>query len=335
MMTAFSATIGATATQKNLSTVSALIVNASETAFSQIQTPVNGAPNPYVQCATPSSYSSEISSVVSSEPFATNYQVQVLAVWYWAAGTTTSGSTVSSTSFQATNTCILGTASATAPQEVWIQVTAPRGGTYTGSFVVDDDAPPGITSVALGGSGTTAGELQAGDTISVVFNTAMNATDFCSNWASNPSSPVSLPVSADMAVSPGSAASPPVIDNTIYIGGTPCGSGSTASAFNFGYLDLGSAAFAAYSSTGADTVFASSTATWYSAPSGSVTTPDTLVITLGGTPSGTSPIAGPASGSGAINSPSYVYNSSPLIESLANQAISNAQYILPQGAEFP
>jgi hypothetical protein len=230
-MTAFTTTIAASATQKNLSTVSAVLVNATETAFSQLQQPqlleqqaTTTSPNGYVSCilAPYTQYSSLISNVLTSEGTLTSSiaSVAVSNVLFWDSAT-----------LSWTSTCTLNSTETTAPQQVLVTVTSTKGAVLTTDFVVNDTTSPGIANVIL--AGPTAGTVQSGDTITVVFNTTMQPGSFCpGDWTAT-----NYPnLNAVVALSHSST----VLDNTLYV---ESASGCTSSSFNFGSIDLGSNGF--------------------------------------------------------------------------------------------
>lgn len=132
-------------------------------------------------------------------------------------------------------------------------------GTQTQAIAID--FPPTVSSVTLGSGGASTKKADEGDTLTIVFSTDIDPHTLCSGW--NSSSPN------------------PVVDGTVSIGTdevlrfTSTG-GTSCTAPSFGSVAL----VAAYNtSTTSPLNFTSSTMAWTQSTG-------TLVITLGGSPSG-------------------------------------------------
>jgi Tfp pilus assembly protein PilW len=98
------------------------------------------------------------------------------------------------------------------------------------NFTVDTVGPT-VTSVTLSNAN---GLLAAGDTVTVVFSKAMNTTTMCSAWAATGNQSINGNNQVTVTVADGGAG-----PDLLTVGSTTC----TVGGFNFGSLNLGSAAW--------------------------------------------------------------------------------------------
>jgi len=138
--------------------------------------------------------------------------------------------------------------------------------TYTSGSVAIDTVAPTINSVTLANGGTTAGKIEKGDTITVVFSEQMSVSGFCSTWTSGDTNNQSLTVSGDVTVT---LADGGAGNDTISVTSGTC-------TFNFGSINLGSTAYV----TGGSLTFNGSGSTNKSTITWTASS-HTLVITLG------------------------------------------------------
>ena len=170
---------------------------------------------------------------------------------------------------------------------------------------------PTITSVTLANhSGGTAGRIEQGDTITVVFSSQMSVASLCSTWSGDTSNQ-SLTGNNDVTVT--------LADGT----GTTNDAIKVASAtctFNFGTLDLGSSAYVSGASlTFKGTGNNKSTINWTAST-------HMLVIKLG-QQAGTGTTAVVATSAPKYTVPTAVTDSN-------DGPVSNSPYTLPNGKQF-
>jgi hypothetical protein len=167
----------------------------------------------------------------------------------------------------------------------------------TGATYTVDRAGPTVSSVTLVNGGSTAGKIEKGDQIKIVFSKTMSVASFCSTWSGNATDQSISGSNVVVTLTDGTASSDSVtISNT---------SGCT---FNFGSIGLGSNAYisgggATFSGTGMN---ASSIA--YTAST------RTLTITLGAK-AGTGTVA-------TVSSSTATYTPSGSIQDSLGNAIS-------------
>ena len=142
-------------------------------------------------------------------------------------------------------------------------VTDSVGGSASKTLSLVITAQPAITSVALQNkSGGTAGKLEAGDKVTIVYGSTMKVSSFCNTWTTGDAANQTLSGTGLMVSIPNSGTTNDVLSIT---NGTGC-------VFNLGTIDLGSNAFVTANTTFGGTV--NTTIAWTASTK-------TLVITLG------------------------------------------------------
>ncbi len=227
------------------------------------------------------------------------------APFTWAAtGLTTIGLAIDPTSG-----IISGTPTVAGTATVSVALTDAAGATASKanlSLVVA--AQPTISSVTLAnGSGGTAGKVEKGDTIKVVFSAPMDVSSICSTWGADTSN---QSITTDNAVV---VTLTDATKDTITVTATP------TCTFNFGVLDLGVGTYV----TGGNAVFGGSGGN-RSSVSWTVNT-RTLLITLG---------AKGATGTVAtVGTSTPIYTAGPMLDSLGG-LLGNSPFPLPAGKKF-
>jgi Tfp pilus assembly protein PilV len=201
---------------------------------------------------------------------------------------------------------ISGTPTASGNYTVAITLTDAVGGTATTSLSLA--IQPKITSVTLTNkaSGGTAGKMEVGDKITIVYSDVMSVGSFCSTWSGNASNQSLTGNGLLVNVSDGTGAT----NDALTI------STSSGCTFNFGSINLGSNAYV-------------TTAASFGGASGNTTiawtaSTDTLVITLGAQ-TGTSATVS------ASTSPIYTASGS-LVDS-TNLALGNSPFTVSPAAK--
>ncbi len=171
---------------------------------------------------------------------------------------------------------------------------------------------PTIVSVTLANGTGTAGRIDKGDTIKVVFSGTMNLSTLCSAWPTTDTANQTLSADSDVGVTVTDGTTSSVHD-VITVSSAVCGT------FNFGSLDLGVQTYV----TGGNAVFAGtstnkSSITW-------TTSTHTLLITLG---------AKGASGTVAtISTSTPIYTAGPVTDT-GGGSLSNSPKTLTAGKQF-
>ena len=151
----------------------------------------------------------------------------------------------------------------------------------------------------------TAGTIEQGDTVDVVFSTTMKVSSFCSTWSNDANN---QSITADNAVTVSvSNASPDTLTVT-----------STSCTFNLGSLGLGSTSYVSAAATFKGTGANASTITWNAST-------HTLSITLGTKTAGT-----PAN----VASSAPTYTASGSIQDSAGGTLGNSPYTLAAAKQF-
>ncbi len=211
-------------------------------------------------------------------------------------------------SLNASTGVISGTPTAIGTSTVAVSLTDASNATATRNLPLTINAQPTISSVTLANvSGGTAGMIEKGDTVTIVFSAQMKVSSFCSAW-SNDASNQSLSNNSDVTV-------------TVADGGASNDSLTVASAtctFNFGSLDLGSNGYVSSSATFKGTNSNKSTIAWTAST-------HTLVITLGAKTAGTT---------ATVASSAPVYTASGAIVDTAGAVLGNSPYNLAGGKKF-
>ena len=165
--------------------------------------------------------------------------------------------------------------------------------TYTSGPIAVDTTAPTVSSLTLTNGSGTAGMIDKGDTITVVFSEQMSASSFCSTWTTGDTNDQSLTGNADVTLTDGGAS-----NDTLTVSSGTC-------TFNFGSINLGSTAYI----TGGNATFSggNSGINWTAST-------HTLVIVLGAqSGSGTT---------GTVASSTAVYTPSSSITDSAGNAVT-------------
>jgi hypothetical protein len=184
------------------------------------------------------------------------------------------------------------------------------GNLAAGTFVYDSTAPT-ITSVTLTNGGSTAGQLEAGDTINVVLSEQMSVSSFCSAWSGD---------TADQSLAGNGNVVVTVTDGTGATNDSMTVSDSLCGTFNFGSINLGSNAYISggnvtFSGSGAN----AGTITWTASTR-------TLTITLG-KKGGSGTVA-------TVSASTPIYTAAGAITDSAGNAIGNSPFTLANGKQF-
>ena len=205
---------------------------------------------------------------------------------------------------------ITGTPNVSGPFTVSVTLTDAAGGQVTKNLSLTINPQPTVTSVALTNGTGTAGTIDKGDTISIVFSAQMKVAGFCSGtgaWSGDGS---------DQSVTG---------DNVVSVVVTNSGSGdsvgvTTASGctFNFGAINMGSTAYVTSTATFKGAGVNKSTINWTASS-------HTLTITLGALASGA-----PANVPGNT---SPVYTPNAANQDSQGAAIGNSPFTLSPAAK--
>ena len=172
------------------------------------------------------------------------------------------------------------------------------------SLSITIGAQPTITSVTLANGTGTAGTIDKGDTITIVYSAQMKVAGFCSTWATDTSNQ-SLSADNDVTVSV-SNGNPDAVTVT-----------SATCAFNLGSINLASNSYTSVAATFKGATTNKSTITWTASTR-------TLVITLGAKTAGT--VANVATST-------PIYTAGPLLDS-AGGSLGNSPFTLAAGKKF-
>jgi hypothetical protein len=202
---------------------------------------------------------------------------------------------------------ISGTPTASGTATVAVTVTDAAGATGSRNLSLTINPLPTITSVTLTNAGGTAGTINQGDKITVVFSTQMSVAGFCSAW-SNDTNNQTLNAANDVTVT---------VNDGAGAGNDSVSVTSATCSFNFGSIDLGSDLYvvggpATFSGSGGG----ASKIQWTAGNTRA------LVITFGVKTAGTvAPVA--------TSTP--VYTASGSITDSQGAALSNSPFTLPAG----
>jgi type II secretory pathway pseudopilin PulG len=203
-----------------------------------------------------------------------------------------------------------------------ISGTATVGGTATVAITMTDASHtqatkslslvvrPAISSVTLTNkTGGTAGKIEAGDSVKVVFSTAMKVATFCSTWSGDTTNQaLNTDNLVTVSVSNGTGSTNDVLTVTTASGCT----------FNFGSLNLGSNAYDSVAATFKGSGTSKSSVTY-------TTGTNTLLITLGAMTAGT--VA-------TVTSSAPVFTASGSIQDTNAQTIGNSPFTIATGKQF-
>jgi hypothetical protein len=231
------------------------------------------------------------------------------APFVWSATGTPAG-----LSINASTGVISGTPTAAGPSTVTVTLADSAGASVSKDLsltIAVAVVPPTISSVTLANvaTGGTAGRIEKGDTITVVFSAQMKVSSMCSTWATDTSNQA-LNVNNDVTVSLTDGTSP--THDTLSVTSATC-------TFNFGTLDLG---VSTYVGSGSTTFVGSGTSKSMIAWTASTFT---LVITLG-VQSATGTVA-----TVATSAPIYTAGA---IKDSAGTALGNSPFTLAAGQKF-
>jgi prepilin-type N-terminal cleavage/methylation domain-containing protein len=200
---------------------------------------------------------------------------------------------------------ISGTPTAVGTSAASVTLTDAAGATSTKSLSITIGAAPAISSVTLTNGGTTAGKLEKGDKITVVYSAQMKVSSFCSTWSGDTTNQT-LNANNDVTVS---------VSN----GTTDALTATSATCtFNLGSINLGSNAYVTAATTFGGTGANVSTIAWTAST-------HTLVITLGALKTGTV---------GTVSSSTPIYTASGSLVDSAGAGISNSPFTLAAGKQF-
>ncbi len=201
---------------------------------------------------------------------------------------------------------ISGTPTAAVAPALVLTLTDAAGATATKTLTLTVNPQPTIVSVTLANGTGTAGTIEAGDTVTVVFSAQMDVSDFCSTWISDTSDQVLNTVSdVTVLVSNGNPDALTVTSGTC--------------TFNFGTLNLASNSYASVAATfKGSTTSTRSTIAW-------TTATHTLVITLGAKTAGT--LAN-------VTTSTPIYTAPTTLSDTAGALLSNSPFTLPAGKKF-
>ena len=200
---------------------------------------------------------------------------------------------------------ISGTPTAVGTSSASVTLTDAAGATATKSLSITIGAAPAISSVTLTNGGTTAGKLEKGDKITVVYSAQMKVSSFCSTWSGDTTNQT-LSASNDVTVSVSNGAT-----DALTVSSATC-------TFNFGSINLGSSSYVSSSAAFGGTSTNVSKIAWTAST-------HTLVITLGALKSGAV---------GTVSSSTPIYTASGSIVDSAGADLSNSPFTLSAGKQF-
>ena len=221
--------------------------------------------------------------------------------YHWAATNLPPGLAIN-----ASTGVISGTPTAVGSSTVTLTLTDAAGASSSASGPLVVNGAPRIVSVTLANGTGTAGKIEAGDTVTVVFSTQMDVSTFCSAWTDD-TSDQSLSAKRDVTVSVANST-----NDMLTVTSKTC-------TFNFGSLDLGSAGYV------------TSAATFYGTKNNTVSTIEwtaathTLVITLGAKTAGTVATV-------ATSTP--IYSAAATLRDSTGALLANSPFTLPAGIKF-
>ena len=200
---------------------------------------------------------------------------------------------------------ISGTPTAVGTSSASVTLTDATGATSTKSLSITIGAAPAISSVTLSNGGSTAGKLEKGDKITVVYSAQMKVGSFCSTWSGDTTNQT-LSASNDVTVSVSNGTT-----DALTVSSATC-------TFNFGSINLGSSSYVSSATTFGGTSTNVSTIAWTAST-------HTLVITLGALKSGA--VA-------TVSSSTPIYTASGSIVDSAGAGLSNSPFTLSTGKQF-
>jgi hypothetical protein len=206
---------------------------------------------------------------------------------------------------------ISGTPTGTAgTATVALTLTDSLGGTASTSLSLTINPQPTISSVTLANGTGTAGTLDKGDTIAVVFSAQMSETSICSTWSGGDAANQLVNASSNVTVSISNGSNP--TNDALTVTSTSC-------TFNFGSINLGSYAYVSATTSFGGTTTNASTISWNAA------NPRTLLITLGAKITGT--VAN-------VLTSTPVYTASGAVKDSPGAVLSNSPFTVAAGKKF-
>ena len=206
---------------------------------------------------------------------------------------------------------ISGTPTTAGTSTVAVTLTDAAGATVNKNLSLTINASgPTITSVTLANGGATQGQIEKGDTITVVFSAQMSVSSFCSAWSNN-ANDQSLNSNGDVTITlnDGSGAT----NDSLTVTSATC-------TFHFGSINLGSNAYV----TGGDVTIngngANKSSIFWTAAT------HTLVIQVGGKSNG--------GNLATVNSSTPIYTASGSIQSSTGLGITNSPFTLATAKQF-
>jgi large repetitive protein len=200
---------------------------------------------------------------------------------------------------------ISGTPTAVGTNSASVTLTDAAGATSTKSLSITIGAAPAISSVTLSNGGSTAGKLEKGDKITIVYSAQMKVSSFCSTWSGDTTNQT-LSASNDVTVSVSNGTT-----DALTVSSATC-------TFNMGSINLGSSSYVTSATAFGGTSTNVSTIAWTAST-------HTLVITLGALKSGA--VA-------TVSSSTPIYTASSSIVDSAGAGLSNSPFTLSAGKEF-
>ena len=149
-----------------------------------------------------------------------------------------------------------------------VTLTDVVGGTASKNLSIAIADQPSIVSVSLTNGTGTAGTIEAGDQVTIVYSAPMSVAGFCSTWTNN-AADQALTTNSDVTVSISNSTT-----DVLTVASAACPS------FTFGSINLASAAYVSAATTFKGTGTGASKINW-------TTATRTLVITLGAKATGT------------------------------------------------
>ncbi len=202
-----------------------------------------------------------------------------------------------------------GTPTGTGVPTLAVRITDGLGGIVTANLPLTIAPRPSISSVTLANATGTAGTMDKGDTVAIVFSAQMSETSICSAWTGGDTANQTLNASSNVTVSISDGTSP--TNDALTVTSASC-------TFNFGSINLGSSAYVSTAASFGGTTTNASSISWTASTR-------TLVVTLGAKISGT--VAN-------VLTSTPIYTASGLLKDPAGAVLSNSPFTLAAGKKF-